>query len=188
MSKLAFFFMTLVGAIPAGGALYALIMNILDRANSIGTVLLAVTITATVCTALVVLTPFIVLVFYKDTRLPMASLPPLPQQPQRKPTNRKALETPSRKISTKRNSQPQLLTVRMPSTMTWTPTTTMTSATTTRNTKSSTKTKNSRALSELIFQCSAGGPPRKRRPFRGQAHRNHKNGLAKATTAAGRPA
>ncbi len=75
MSKLAFFFMTLVGAIPAGGALYALIMNILDRANSIGTVLLAVTITATVCTALVVLTPFIVLVFYKDTRLPMAPLP-----------------------------------------------------------------------------------------------------------------
>lgn len=75
MSKLAFFFMTLVGAIPAGGALYALIMNILDRANSIGTVLLAVTITATVCTALVVLTPFIVLVFYKDTRMPMAPLP-----------------------------------------------------------------------------------------------------------------
>ena len=75
MSKLAFFFMTLVGAIPAGGALYALIMNILDRANSIGTVLLAVTITATVCTALVVLTPFIVLVFYKDTRLPMAPQP-----------------------------------------------------------------------------------------------------------------
>lgn len=74
MSKLAFFFMTLVGAIPAGGALYALIMNILDRANSIGTVLLAVTITATVCTAMVVLTPFIVLVFYKDTRLPMAPL------------------------------------------------------------------------------------------------------------------
>ncbi|NQV27997.1 MAG: hypothetical protein HQ518_26910, partial [Rhodopirellula sp.] len=72
MSKLAFFFMTLVGAIPAGGALYALIRNLLDRADSIGTVLLAITITATVCTALVVLTPFIVLVFYKDTRLPMA--------------------------------------------------------------------------------------------------------------------
>tara|TARA_R110002072_G_scaffold13481_1_gene56638 strand:+ start:66393 stop:66806 length:414 start_codon:yes stop_codon:yes gene_type:complete len=67
--------MTLVGAIPAGGALYALIMNILDRANSIGTVLLAVTITATVCTALIVLTPFIVLVFYKDTRLPMTPQP-----------------------------------------------------------------------------------------------------------------
>ena len=67
--------MTLVGAIPAGGALYALIINILDRANDIGTVLLAVTITATVCTSLVVLTPFIVLVFYKDTRLPMAPQP-----------------------------------------------------------------------------------------------------------------
>jgi hypothetical protein len=75
VSKLAFFFMTLVGAIPAGGALYALIRNILDRANDIGTVLLIVTIVATVCTALVVLTPFIVLVFYKDTRLPMAPQP-----------------------------------------------------------------------------------------------------------------
>lgn len=75
MSKLAFFSMTLVGAIPAGGALYALIRNILDRANDIGTVLLIVTIVASVCTALVVLTPFIVLVFYKDTRLPMAPEP-----------------------------------------------------------------------------------------------------------------
>lgn len=75
MSKLAFFAMTLVGAIPAGGALYALIRNILDRANDIGTVLLIVTIVASVCTALVVLTPFIVLVFYKDTRLPMAPNP-----------------------------------------------------------------------------------------------------------------
>ena len=75
MSKLAFFAMTLVGAIPAGGALYALIRNILDRANDIGTVLLIVTIVASVCTALVVLTPFIVLVFYKDTRLPMAPSP-----------------------------------------------------------------------------------------------------------------
>jgi hypothetical protein len=75
VSKLAFFFMTLVGAVPAGGALYALIRTLLDRADSIGTVLLAITITATVCTALVVLTPFIVLVFYKDTRLPMAPQP-----------------------------------------------------------------------------------------------------------------
>jgi hypothetical protein len=75
VSKLAFFFMTLVGAVPAGGALYALIRNLLDRADTVGTILLAVTITATVCTSLVVLTPFIVLVFYKDTRLPMAPEP-----------------------------------------------------------------------------------------------------------------
>jgi len=67
--------MTLVGAVPAGGALYALIRTLLDRADTIGTVLLAITITATVCTALVVLTPFIVLVFYKDTRMPMAPQP-----------------------------------------------------------------------------------------------------------------
>jgi len=72
VSKLAFFFMTLVGAVPAGGALYALIRNLLDRADSLGTVLLAITITATVCTAMVVLTPFIVLVFYKDERDPAA--------------------------------------------------------------------------------------------------------------------
>ena len=72
MSKLAFFFMTLVGAVPAGGALYALIRNLLDRADSLGTILLAITITATVCTAMVVLTPFIVLVFYKDERDPAA--------------------------------------------------------------------------------------------------------------------
>ncbi|MDA0285035.1 MAG: hypothetical protein O3B86_16930 [Planctomycetota bacterium] len=76
MSKLGFFFMTLVGAIPAGGALYALIRNLLDRADSLGTVLLAITITATVCTALVVLTPFIVLVFYKDTRGAFVPLQP----------------------------------------------------------------------------------------------------------------
>lgn len=78
MSKLAFFFMAFAGAIPAGGALYALIMNLLDRADSLGTVLLAVTVTATLCTAMVVLTPFIVLVFYKDTR--PAFVPPPPQE------------------------------------------------------------------------------------------------------------
>jgi hypothetical protein len=72
VSKLAFFFMTLVGAVPAGGALYALIRNLLDRADSLGTVLLAITITATVCVSMVVLTPFIVLVFYKDERDPAA--------------------------------------------------------------------------------------------------------------------
>ena len=67
--------MTLVGAVPASGALYALIRTLLDRADSIGTVLLAITITATVCTALVVLTPFIVLVFYRDTHIPIAPQP-----------------------------------------------------------------------------------------------------------------
>ena len=75
MSKLAYFFMTLIGAVPASGALYALIQTLLDRADSIGPVLLAITITATVCTTLFVLTPFIVLVFYKDTRMPMATRP-----------------------------------------------------------------------------------------------------------------
>lgn len=75
MSKLAFFFMSLVGAVPAGVAFYALLMSFLDRSDSLGTVLLAVTITGMVCTALVALTPFIILVAYKDTRAPVAPLP-----------------------------------------------------------------------------------------------------------------
>ena len=69
MSKLAFFFLTLVGAVPAGGTLYLLINNLLDRADKLGGVLLGVSITAAVCMVLVTLTPFIVLVFYKDTRM-----------------------------------------------------------------------------------------------------------------------
>ena len=67
MSKLAYFFVTLVGAVPAGGALYLMIMNLLDRADRLGGVLLGVTITISVCMVLVALTPFMVLVFYKDT-------------------------------------------------------------------------------------------------------------------------
>jgi len=67
VSKLAYFFLTFVGAVPAAGALYALIMNLLDRADQLGTVLLAVTVTAALCASMIVLTPFIVLVFYKDT-------------------------------------------------------------------------------------------------------------------------
>ncbi len=73
MSKLAYFFVTLVGAVPAGGALYLMIMNLLDRADRLGGVLLGVTITISVCMVLVALTPFMVLVFYKDTRPKPAS-------------------------------------------------------------------------------------------------------------------
>ena len=69
MSKLAFFFLTLVGAVPAGGTLYLLINNLLDRADKLGGVLLGISIAAAVCMVLIVLTPFIVLVFYKDTRV-----------------------------------------------------------------------------------------------------------------------
>jgi hypothetical protein len=69
VSKLAFFFLTLVGAVPAGGTLYLLINNLFDRANKLGGVLLGVSIAAAVCMVLVTLTPFIVLVFYKDTRM-----------------------------------------------------------------------------------------------------------------------
>jgi len=68
VNKLAYFFLTLVGAIPAGGALYALVMNLFDRADKLGGLLLGVTITAAVCMLLVTLTPLIVLFGYKDTR------------------------------------------------------------------------------------------------------------------------
>jgi hypothetical protein len=68
VSKLAYFFVTLVGAVPAGGALYLMIKNLLDRADRLGGVLLGVTITISVCMVMVALTPFMVLVFYKDTR------------------------------------------------------------------------------------------------------------------------
>ena len=68
MSKIAYFLVTFIGAVPAGGTLYLLIKNFLDRADALGGVLLGVTITAAVCCTLVALTPFMVLVFYKDTR------------------------------------------------------------------------------------------------------------------------
>ncbi|MHC4877826.1 MAG: hypothetical protein ACYTGL_15300 [Planctomycetota bacterium] len=72
MSKTNYFLITLVGALPAGGCLYVLIMNLLDRADSLSTVLLAVTITAAICMVLVVVTPFMVLVGYKDPRPKLA--------------------------------------------------------------------------------------------------------------------
>ncbi|MBI1314855.1 hypothetical protein GC176_26465 [bacterium] len=73
MSKTNYFLITLVGALPAGGCLYLLIMNLLDRADELTTMLLAVTITAAVCMVLVVISPFIVLFGYKDTRPKLAA-------------------------------------------------------------------------------------------------------------------
>ena len=73
MSKTNYFLVTLVGALPAGGCLYLLIMNLLDRADELSTVLLAVTITAAICMVLVVISPFIVLFGYKDTRPRLAA-------------------------------------------------------------------------------------------------------------------
>jgi len=73
VGKLAYFFTTFVGAVPAGFGLYLLIMNFLNRADSLGTMLMVITVTATICMALVVLTPFMVLVFYKDTRPKLAA-------------------------------------------------------------------------------------------------------------------
>lgn len=73
MSKTNYFLITLVGALPAGGCLYLLIMNLLDRADELTTVLLAVTITAAICMVLVVISPFIVLFGYKDTRPKLAA-------------------------------------------------------------------------------------------------------------------
>lgn len=73
MSKTNYFLITLVGALPAGGCLYLLIMNLLDRADELTTVLLAVTITAAICMVLVVISPFIVLFGYKDMRPRLAA-------------------------------------------------------------------------------------------------------------------
>ena len=73
MSKTSYFLITLVGALPAGGCLYLPIMNLLDRADELTTVLLAVTITAAICMVLVVISPFIVLFGYKDTRPTLAA-------------------------------------------------------------------------------------------------------------------
>lgn len=73
MGKLGYFFTTLVGAVPAGLGLFLLIKNFLDRADKLGTMLMVITIIATVCMALVALTPFMVLVFYKDTRPKLAA-------------------------------------------------------------------------------------------------------------------
>ena len=74
MGKLGYFFTTFVGAIPAGFGLYLLIAEVfLERTEKLTTMLLVISITITVCMALVVLTPFMVLVFYKDTRPKLAA-------------------------------------------------------------------------------------------------------------------
>lgn len=76
MSKLSYFFVTFIGAVPAGGCLFLLIQNFLNRADVLAksnTFLLGVAIMASVCATLVVLTPFIVLVFYKDNRQILAT-------------------------------------------------------------------------------------------------------------------
>ena len=79
MGKLGYFFTTFVGAIPAGFGLYLLIAEVFleqtEKLNSAddGTMLLVISITITVCMALIVLTPFMVLVFYKDTRPKLAA-------------------------------------------------------------------------------------------------------------------
>jgi hypothetical protein len=66
VGKLAYFFTTFVGAIPAGFGIYVMVRHFLDRAEAINGILLTVSIMITVCLFLVALTPFIVLIFYKD--------------------------------------------------------------------------------------------------------------------------
>jgi len=74
VGKIGYFFTTFVGAIPAGFGLYLLIAEVfLERTEKLTTMLLVISITITVCMALVVLTPFMVLVFYKDTRPKLAA-------------------------------------------------------------------------------------------------------------------
>lgn len=72
MGKLAYFFTTLIGAVPAGFGLYVFIQNFLDRGDNLGTLLLSISIVVAVCLTLVALTPFMVLIWYKDTRPALA--------------------------------------------------------------------------------------------------------------------
>lgn len=74
VGKMAYFFTTFVGAVPAGLGLALLIMEVfLKRTEALSTMLLGICIVIAVCLALVVMTPFMVLVFYKDTRPKLAA-------------------------------------------------------------------------------------------------------------------
>lgn len=73
MGKLAYFFTTLIGAVPAGFGLYVFIQNFLDRGDNLGTLLLSISIVVAVCLTLVALTPFMVLIWYKDARPALAA-------------------------------------------------------------------------------------------------------------------
>ena len=74
MGKLGYAFTTLIGAIPAGLGLALLIMEVfLKRTEVLSNMLLSVCIVIAVCMALVALTPFMVLVFYKDSRPKLAA-------------------------------------------------------------------------------------------------------------------
>lgn|GEM_PF-1214886 len=72
MGKLAYFFTTLIGAVPAGFGLYVFIQNFLERGDNLGTLLLSISIVVAVCLTLVALTPFMVLIWYKDSRPALA--------------------------------------------------------------------------------------------------------------------
>ncbi|MFP6763243.1 MAG: hypothetical protein VB858_06485 [Planctomycetaceae bacterium] len=74
MGKLGYAFTTLIGAIPAGIGLAVLIMDVfLKRTEVLSNMMLTVCIVIAVCMALVALTPFMVLVFYRDTRPKLAA-------------------------------------------------------------------------------------------------------------------
>lgn len=72
MGKLAYIFMAFFGAIPAGFGLYVMVLHLLDRSEAISGMLLTVSIVITVCLFLVTLSPFIVLVFYRDSQPQLA--------------------------------------------------------------------------------------------------------------------
>ncbi len=66
MSKLAFFSMTLVGAVPAGGTGYLLVKHFLDHGFSGPPIVVGAAGTALAALFFVLLTPLIVLVRYKS--------------------------------------------------------------------------------------------------------------------------
>ncbi len=66
MSKLAYFFITLVGAVPAGGTFYLIVQHFFDRGFSGPPVLVGVVATTAVALFATILTPLMVLFWYKS--------------------------------------------------------------------------------------------------------------------------
>ncbi len=75
MGKTAYFLTTFIGAIPAGFCLYWLVMTFVDHGEVLSHMMLGITITASFFTFLIVLTPLMVLIFYKDTLPKMVKAP-----------------------------------------------------------------------------------------------------------------
>lgn len=95
MSKLAYFSITLVGAVPAGGSGYLLVQHFLDHGFSGSPVIVGIAGTALASMFLIVLTPLMVLFWYKS---PNAGAP--------KPAATAAAEEKAEKEDSKKDAKP----------------------------------------------------------------------------------